>query len=208
MRYTWPKKKLCRREWVNLFGVEKYDLTKWKRSPLAKWRKTSEFWLQLRKKQMAKRMFGLSEKQFASYFKKAQKSTAAWTTWEKMLRFLEQRLDNVIFRSWFARTRMQSRQFVSHAHFTLNGVKVDIPSISVKPWDVIEVRPRLKESALYKSLGEELEEYAKANKWKISSAKWIDIDAKNLKITIKDLPGQDDFEKIIDVQRIVEFYSK
>jgi len=208
MRYTWPKKKLCRREWVNLFGVEKYDLNKWKRSPLAKWRKTSEFWLQLRKKQMAKRMFGLSEKQFASYFKKAQKSHGEWTTWEKMLRFLEQRLDNVIYRSGFARTRMQSRQFVSHAHFILNGVKVDIPSISVKPWDVIEVRPKLKESALYKSLGEELEEYAKANKWKISSAKWIDIDAKNLKITVKELPWKDDVEKIIDVQRIVEFYSK
>ncbi len=208
MRYTWPKKKLCRREWVNLFGVEKYDLDKWKRAPLPKWRKTSEFGLQLRKKQMAKRMFGLSEKQFASYFKKAQKSHADWTTWEKMLRFLEQRLDNLVYRSGFARTRMQSRQFVSHAHFTVNWVKVDVPSISVKPGDVIEVRTRLKESPLYKALSWELEEYAKANKWNISATKWINIDAKNLKITVKDIPTKDDFDSIIDVQRIVEFYSK
>jgi small subunit ribosomal protein S4 len=157
---------------------------------------------------MAKRMFGLSEKQFASYFKKAQKSHAEWTTWEKMLRFLEQRLDNLVYRSGFARTRIQSRQFVSHAHFTVNWVKVDVPSISVKPGDVIEVRPRLKESQLYKTLVEELEEYSKANKWKISTVKWIDIDAKNLKIVVKDIPSKDDFESIIDIQKIVEFYSK
>jgi small subunit ribosomal protein S4 len=131
MRYTGPKKKLCRREGVNLFGTEKYDLTDSKRAPMRS-RKTSEFGLQLRKKQMAKRMFGLSEKQFLGYFKKAQKSNAAGTTGQKMLKLLELRLDNVVYRANFARTRMQSRQFVSHAHFTLNGVKVDIPSIIVK----------------------------------------------------------------------------
>lgn len=207
MRYTWPKKKLCRREGVNLFGTEKYDLDKGKRAPL-RGRKGSEFGTQLRKKQLAKRMFGLSEKQFLSYFKKAQKSHAAGTTWEKMLRLLELRLDNVVFRSGFARTRMQSRQFVSHAHFTLNGVKVTIPSISLKVGDVIELRPKLKESPLYKSLLEELEEFAKDSKGKISSAKWIDVDIKNLKITVTSLPEKDDFEQIIDIQKIVEFYSK
>ncbi len=207
MRYTWPKKKLCRREGVNLFGTEKYDLDKGKRAPL-RGRKGSEFGTQLRKKQLAKRMFGLSEKQFLSYFKKAQKSGATGTTWEKMLRLLELRLDNVVFRSGFARTRMQSRQFVSHAHFTLNGVKVTIPSISLKVGDVIELRAKLKESPLYKSLLEELEEFAKDSKGKISSAKWIDVDIKNLKITVTALPEKDDFEQIIDIQKIVEFYSK
>jgi len=122
MRYTWPKKKLCRREGINLFWTEKYDLNKWKRAPL-RTRKTSEFGTQLRKKQLAKRMYGLSEKQFASYFKKAQKSHAEWTTWEKMLRLLELRLDNVIYRSGLARTRMQARQFASHAHFKVNWIK-------------------------------------------------------------------------------------
>lgn len=207
MRYTGPKKKLCRREGINLFGTEKYDLDKGKRS-IMRTRKSSEFWVQLRKKQTAKRMFWLSEKQFASYFSKAQKSTKAGTTGEKMLQLLELRLDNVVYRSGFARTRMQSRQFVSHAHFMLNNVKVTIPSISLKVWDVIELRSKLKESALYKSLFEELQEFAKDAKNKISSAKWIDVDIKNLKITVKSLPERDDFEQIIDIQKIVEFYSK
>jgi len=207
MRYTWPKKKLCRREGVNLFWTEKYDLNKSWRAPL-KSRKTSEFGTQLRKKQLAKRMFGLSEKQFSSYFKKAQKSTTQGTTWEKMLTLLELRLDNVVYRAGFSRTRMQSRQFVNHAHFNLNGVKVSIPSISLKVWDVIELRPRLKESPLYKSLLEELEEFSKENKWKVSSCKWIDVDIKKLTITGKSMPEKDDFEQIIDIQKIVEFYSK
>lgn len=125
-----------------------------------------------------------------------------------MLRLLELRLDNVVFRSGFARTRMQARQFVSHAHFTLNGVKVTVPSISLKVGDVIELRTKLKESPLYKSLLEELEEFAKQSKGKISSAKWIDVDVKSLKITVTALPEKDDFEAIIDIQKIVEFYSK
>ena len=125
-----------------------------------------------------------------------------------MLRLLELRLDNVVYRSGFARTRMQSRQFVSHMHFTLNGVKVSIPSISLKVGDVIELRPKLKESPLYKSLLEELEEFAKDSKGKISSAKWIDVDIKNLKITITALPEKEDFDQVIDIQQIIEFYSK
>lgn len=207
MRYTWPKKKLCRREGVNLFWTEKYDLSKWWKAPLRS-RKTSEFGIQLRKKQLAKRMFWLSEKQFASYFKKAQKSKANWTTWEKMLKLLELRLDNVVYRAGFARTRMQSRQFTSHAHFNVNGVKVTIPSISLKVWDVIELREKMKESPLYKGLIEELAEFAKENKGKITNCKWIDVDIKKLTITVKSLPEKDDFEQIIDIQKIVEFYSK
>lgn len=207
MRYTWPKKKLCRREWVNLFGTEKYDLSQSKRT-LLKSRKTSEFGGQLRKKQLAKRMFGLSEKQFAAYYDKASKSKAAGTTWDKMLRMLELRLDNVVYRANFARTRMQSRQFVSHAHFKLNGVNVDVPSIAVKVGDVIELRDKMKESPLYKSLLEELEEFSKQNKASVSKTKWIEVDAKNIKITIKALPENEDFDQVIDIQKIIEFYSK
>jgi len=192
---------------VNLFGTEKYDLNKSNRAPLRS-RKTSEYGTQLRKKQMAKRMFGLSEKQFAGYFAKAQKSWAEGTTWEKMLKLLELRLDNVIYRGNFARTRIQSRQFASHAHFTVNGVKVDVPSISVKVGDVIALRDKMKESPLYKSLIEEFEELSKANKGKVSACKWLDVDAKKLTITVKALPTKEDFEQIIDIQKIVEFYSK
>lgn len=207
MRYTWPKKKLCRREWVNLFGTEKYDLSNSKRA-LLKSRKTSEFGGQLRKKQLAKRMFGLSEKQFAAYYDKASKSKSVGTTWDKMLRMLELRLDNVVYRANFARTRMQSRQFVSHAHFKLNWVNVDVPSIALKVWDVIELRDKLKESPLYKSLIEELEEFSKQNKGSVSKTRWIEVDSKNIKITIKGLPENEDFDQVIDIQKIIEFYSK
>lgn len=207
MRYTWPKKKLCRREGINLFWTEKYDLDKSKKTVLRS-RKTSEYGVQLRKKQTAKRIFGLSEKQFFSYYTKALKSNTEWTTWEKMLRMLELRIDNVVYRANFARTRMQSRQFVSHAHFKLNWIKVDIPSIALKIGDVIELRDKLKESPLYKSLFEELEEFSKQNKGKVSNSAWIDVDPKNLKITIKSVPEKQDFDQIIDIQKIIEFYSK
>jgi len=207
MRYTWPKKKLCRREGINLFGTEKYDLSQSKRT-LLKSRKTSEFGGQLRKKQLAKRMFGLSEKQFSTYYSKAVKSKAEGTTWDKMLRMLELRLDNVVYRANFARTRMQSRQFVGHAHFKLNGVKVDVPSIMVKVGDVIELRDKLKESPLYKSLIEELREFAENNKWVVTKSRWIEVDSKKITITIKALPSGEDFEQIIDIQKIIEFYSK
>ena len=125
-----------------------------------------------------------------------------------MLTLLELRLDNVVYRASFARTRMQSRQFVNHAHFTLNGVKVSIPSISLKVGDVIALRDKLKESPLYKTLLEEFAEFAKENKGNISNCKWIEVDTKKLTITIKALPTKDDFEPIIDIQKIVEFYSK
>lgn len=125
-----------------------------------------------------------------------------------MLRLLELRLDNVVYRANFARTRMQSRQFVSHAHFNVNGQKVTIPSIQVKVGDVIELRDKLKESPLYKSLFEELEEFSKQNKGKVTNTKWIEVDAKKLSITVTALPEKEDFEQIIDIQKIVEFYSK
>lgn len=207
MRYTWPKKKLCRREWLNLFATEKYNLSESKRAPL-KSKKVSEFGSQLRKKQSAKRMFGLSEKQFLSYYTKAQKSRAEGTTWDKMLKLLELRLDNVVYRANFAITRMQARQFVSHAHFKLNGVKVDVPSIALKVGDVIELREKMKESPLYKSLIEELEEFSKKNKWNVTNTKWIEVDPKNIKITIKAIPEKEDFDQVIDIKKIIEFYSK
>lgn len=207
MRYIWPKKKICRREWVNLFWTEKYDLSNSKRA-LLKSRKTSEFGLQLRKKQLAKRMFWLSEKQFLAYYKEAVNSKSPWTIWDKMLRMLELRLDNVIYRANFARTRMQARQFVSHAHFKLNWIKVNVPSIRLKVWDVIELRDKLKESPFYKSLIEELREFSEKNKWVVTKTKWIEVDHKNIKIIVKALPENEDFDQIIDIQRIIEFYSK
>lgn len=150
----------------------------------------------------------MTEKQFLSYYQKALKNHSEGTTWEKMMRLLELRLDNVVFRANFARTRMQSRQFVSHAHFKVNGIKVNVPSIKVKVGDVIELRDKLKESPMYKSLLEEFEEFSKQNKGEVTSCKWIDVDAKGLKITITALPEPTDFDQVIDIQKIIEFYSK
>lgn len=152
-------------------------------------------------------MYGLTEKQFASYYKKALKMQ--WILWENMLRLLELRFDNVIFKSNFARTAMQARQFVGHAHFNINGKKVNIASYAIKVGDVIELREKMKESPLYKSLIEEFREFAKKNKaWTITAAKWLDINTDKLTITVTRLPEKEDFDQTIDIQKIIEFYSK
>lgn len=209
MRYTGPKLKLCRREGINLFWTEKYDLSKCHRKPMgwSRMSKLSDFGQQLRKKQWAKRMFGLTEKQFVSYYKKAMK--VEWILWENMLRLLELRLDNVVFKSNFARTIMQARQFVWHAHFNVNWKKVNISSYSVKVWDKIELKEKMKDSQLYKTLIEEFKEFSSKNKsGSITGAKWLDVNPDKLTITISRLPEKEDFDQTIDIQKIIEFYSK
>jgi small subunit ribosomal protein S4 len=206
MRYTGPKMKLCRREGYNLFGTEKYNLEdnhrKVKRSG-----KLSEFGVQLRKKQAAKRQYAVSEKQFSRYFKRAVRTNEI--TGDAMLKMLETRLDTVILRANFARTIMQARQCVSHAHFLVNGKKLNVPSYEVRVGDVITIKERLKESSLYKTLLEEFQAFAEKNSAaQVTAARWITVDPKKLSITISALPEASDFDKMIDVQRIVEFYSK
>lgn len=206
MRYTGPKMKLCRREGYNLFGTEKYNLENNHRR-VKRAGKLSEFGVQLRKKQAAKRQYAVSEKQFSRYYKRAVKTNEI--TGDAMLRLLETRLDTVVLRANFARTIMQARQCVSHAHFLVNGKKLNIPSYEVKVGDVISIKERLKESALYKTLVEEFQEFAKKNaSAAITSVRWLEVDAKKLTITVTSLPENADFDKMIDVQRIVEFYSK
>jgi small subunit ribosomal protein S4 len=206
MRYTGPKMKLCRREGYNLFGTEKYNLENNHRR-VKRAGKMSEFGVQLRKKQAAKRQFALSEKQFARYYSKAVK--AQGVTGDAMLRLLETRLDTVVLRANFARTIMQARQCVSHAHFLVNGKKLNIPSYEVRIGDVITIKEKMKESALYKSLVEEFQAFASKNAAaQITSAKWLSVDPKKLSITITALPEKGDFDQMIDVQRIIEFYSK
>ncbi len=206
MRYTGPKLKLCRREGYNLFGTEKYNL---ENTPQTKkrWGKVSEYGVQLRKKQAAKRQFGLSEKQFAGYYKKAV--TSKQMTGDAMLQMLELRMDTVVLRSNFARTIMQARQEVGHCHFLINGKKNNIPSYQVKVGDVISLKERMKESTLYKTLSQEFQEFASKNaSGQITSVRWLEVDTKKLTITITALPEATDFDKMIDVQRILEFYSK
>ena len=198
--------KLCRREGYNLFGTEKYNLENNHRR-VKRAGKMSEFGVQLRKKQAAKRQFALSEKQFSRYYARAVK--AQGVTGDAMLRLLETRLDTVILRANFARTIMQARQCVSHAHFLVNGKKLNIPSYEVRVGDVITIKERMKESALYKSLVEEFQAFASKNAAaQLTSAKWLTVDPKKLSITITALPEKGDFDQMIDVQRIIEFYSK
>ena len=152
-------------------------------------------------------MFGISERQFANYYKKAVK--ASGNTAQNMLLALETRLDVAVLRANFARTIMQARQFVSHAHVLVNGKKVNIPSYALSVGDVIEVRENKKDLAVYKSLKEEFAEFIKDNKSAaLTDSQWLTIDADKLTITIAALPGEADFDKSIDITKIIEFYSK
>ncbi len=198
--------KLCRREGYNLFGVEKYNLEDNHRK-VKRAGKLSEFGVQLRKKQAAKRQFGLTEKQFSRYYKRAQKSQQV--TGDAMIALIETRFDNVILRANFARTIMQARQSVSHAHFLVNGKKLNVPSYEVRIGDVITIKERLKESTLYKTLLEEFQAFGEKNKAaQVTSVRWLSVDPKKLSITVTSLPEKADFDQMIDIQRIVEFYSK
>ncbi len=203
MRYTGPKARLCRRHRANLFGTAKYTKILERRmgkpgvhGSRPSFGKKSEYGIQLSEKQKARILFGISEKQFSNYFKKASKMSDE--TGENLLRLLELRLDNVIYVSQFAVTRMQSRQMVSHGHFRVNGRRVDIPSILVRPGDKIEVTEKIKDSTLYSGL-DKLKDY---------SPKWLKVDLKKIAVEVLALPEKDDLEKSIDSQLIVEFYSR
>jgi small subunit ribosomal protein S4 len=156
----------------------------------------SEYNKQLREKQKARFMYGISEKQSKKYYLNASKSTGI--TGVKYMQLLEQRLDNVIFQSGIANTRPQARQMVSHGLIALNGKKVKTPSIQVKAGDNFEVRDNRKDSKLF--------DEAKESKHK--TPKWLKADSKLLKGEVLSLPGEDDIDKIIENQLITEFYSK
>jgi small subunit ribosomal protein S4 len=186
---------------VNLFGTEKYTKILRNRQSKpgmhgAKFAKKSEFGKQLEEKQKARYIFGISEKQLSNYFRKASSQTG--DTGHNFLSLLERRLDNVIYVSQFAETRPQARQMVSHGHFKLNGRRVDIPSIMVRPGDKIEIVSKYAKSPLY----------AELDKQKDYSPKWLSVDLKKLTLEVLAAPEKDDLEKSIDSQLIVEFYSR
>ena len=155
---------------------------------------------QLREKQKVRRLYGLLEKQFAKLMKEAQK--AEGLTGENLLQFLERRADNAVFRAGFATTRRQARQLVSHGHFLLNGRRVDIPSIRLKPGDVLEVRPKSKQSEYFKNLENVV---ASASQVPLS---WLKPDVKKMKIEVTGLPKREEAEVGINEQLIVEYYSR
>ncbi len=202
-RYTGPKARLCRREGIDLFGRPKYAKILERRPGkpgvnTGRARKLSGFAVQLREKQKLKMMYGVSEKQFRKYFDKG--NSMKGLTADNLNKQLEMRLDNVLYRSGFALTRMQARQMAGHGHFMVNGRRTDVPSYQVRIGDIIEVRAKLKGSKLFAENLEENKSY--------KPSRWLKVDTKSLSIEIVGEPQQDDFEQVIDCQKIIEFYSR
>jgi small subunit ribosomal protein S4 len=204
MKYTGPKARLCRREGINLFGSDKYQKIMGRRPGIPglhgakRLGKMTEYAKQLREKQKAKRMFGLSEKQFRRTFDRA--SAMEGVAGANMLQLLERRLDNVLYRAGLAATRMQARQFASHGLFMLNGRRIDVPSVQVRVGDVIEVRSKSKNSPVFKKNLEELSN--------VDAPTWLKVDTKKLQVEVTDIPAVQHFEQAIEPQMIVEFYSR
>ena len=161
-------------------------------------RKESEYGMQLREKQKAKFIYGVLEKQFRGYFNKAKRQPGI--TGENLMRILESRLDNVVFRLGFARTRKEARQTVSHGHITVNGKRVDIPSYRVRPGDVVAVADKAKEMLVIKS--------ALVSNERMQVPAWLEVDIEKLSGNVLQVPSRDQIDLDIDAQLIVELYSK
>jgi small subunit ribosomal protein S4 len=206
-RYTGPVCKLCRREKTKLFlkGTRcespKCPIEKGRPPPGEHGRgrvRESEYLLQLREKQKAKRFYGLLEKQFRGYYTEAARSKGV--TGEELMRICESRLDNVVYRSGLAMNRSMGRQLVTHGHFQVNGRKVNIPSYRLKPGDVIEVRGRSR------NIGRIIENASYAAGRMIPE--WLTSDLKQLRVEVRDLPERAQIDAPVQEQLIVEYYSK
>lgn len=204
MKYNGPKAKRVRRHGVNLYGPDKYDKILQRKpnapgkSPRARLGRLSEYATQLKEKQKMRDMFNLSEAQFRRTF--AAASRAVGQTGERFKQLLETRLDNAVYRAGFANTRMQSRQFVSHGLFMVNGTRVTIPSFQVKIGDVIAVRVRSKTSPVFGPILAAHEKYMPPS--------WMKVDSGAMTSEVVTLPAPEDCEQAVDVRQIVEFYSR
>ena len=175
-------------------GIDKKSNRELKRAN----RKVSEYGLQLREKQKAKFIYGVLEKPFRNYYKKACRMSGQ--SGENLMILLECRLDNVLFRMGFGRTRKETRQIVDHKHVLVNGKCVNIPSYQVKAGDVIEIKEKFKSSQRYKDILE------------VTGGRmvpsWLDVDQENLRGTVKELPTRDEIDVPVNEMLIVELYSK
>lgn len=175
-------------------GIDKKSNRQLKRAN----RKMSEYGLQLREKQKAKFIYGVLEKPFRNYYNKAKQMNGM--TGENLMILLESRLDNVVFRMGFARTRREARQIVDHKHVLVNGKQVNIPSYLIKAGDTIEIKENKKGSQRYKDILE-----VTAGRM---VPEWMDVDAENLKGSVKELPAREAIDVLVDEMLIVELYSK
>jgi small subunit ribosomal protein S4 len=206
-RYTGPSCRLCRRQNVELYlkGERCYtDKCAIKRRNYPPGQhgqariKTSDYGTQLREKQKVRRIYGILEKQFRSYFKEADRLKGI--TGENLLFLLERRLDNMVYRLGFASSRTEARQLVKHSHFTLNGRKANIPSMQVGVGDVIAVREKSKKIV---SITDSLEAVVRRG-----VPQWVELDKDAFKGTMKTMPTREDITMPIQEQLIVELYSK
>ncbi|MGI6488476.1 MAG: 30S ribosomal protein S4 [Syntrophomonadaceae bacterium] len=207
-RYTGSVCRLCRREGEKLYlkadrcYSEKCAVEKKPQGPgqrtRGRRRKTTEYGLQLREKQKAKRFYGVLERQFRNYFKKAERQPGV--TGENLLIMLERRLDNVVYRLGFAGSRKEARQLITHGHFTVNGRKANIPSMLVKVGDIIEVKEKSKESPKFK------ENQAQAA-YK-TPPEWLEMNADNLTARVMAYPRREEIDAPIAEHLIVELYSR
>ena len=203
-----PVCRLCRREGAKLYLKGQKCITNCvfdKRSGLlpgqhglARRRKASDYGIQLRAKQRARRLYGVLETQFHHYFERAESSGGVTGT--VLLQHLERRLDNVVYRLGFAASRREGRQLVTHRHFMVNGRTVNVPSAQVRPGDVVEVREKSR-----KMLPIENAQLLLGNR---SVPEWLSLDATALRGTIVRLPERSEMEQAVDEQLIVEYYSR
>ena len=199
-----PKGKLVRKFSENIFGNPKYDRIL-NRKPYgpgqhgqSRRRRLSNYGTQLREKQKIKILYGVLEKQFRNYFKKADKMTGETGT--NLMQLLEQRLDNIVYRLGFAPTRAAARQLVNHGHFLVNNRKVNIASFSVKPGDAIQVRARSKKIDL-------ILDSMKRIKGDIDLP-WLELDKAKMTGSMIAIPEREDMQVLVNEQMVVELYSK
>ena len=206
-RYTGPVCKLCRREGTKLFLKGERCMTGKcaldRRSTVpgqhgAANKKMKEYGMQMREKQKAKRYYGVLERQFKNYFEEADRKEGM--TGENLLKLLERRLDNVVYRMGMAESRTEAHQLVLHAHFLLNGKKASIPSMLVRVGDVVTIADASKDLTKIKELVDCIDT-------KISP-KWLEVDKENIKAKVIALPEREDIDFPFEEQLIVELYSK
>jgi len=206
-RYTGPVCRLCRREGVKLFlkgdrcyskkcAIEKRSYAPGQHGQRRS--KQSEYGLQLREKQKARRIYGVLEGQFRTYFGEAERKKGV--AGENLLMLLETRFDNIVYRAGFASSRNQARQFVRHNHFTLNGQKANIPSMELKVGDVVQLKEKSKNSALIKELAD--------NFGSKNPPAWLELDVNNMSAKVVRMPSREEIDIPVDEQMIVELYSK
>ncbi len=204
-RYTGPSCRLCRREGMKLYlkgercYTDKCAVSRRGKPPGQhgdRRTKVSNYGIQLREKQKVKRYYGVLETQFRNYYSIAEKQPGI--TGDNFLRILERRLDNVVYRLGFAASRKEGRQLVRHGHFTLNGHKANIPSMLVKPGDIVDVKEKSKNSPKIKELKEKA----------VTVPKWLEADVEKLQGKVVAMPGRDDVELPIEEHLIVELYSR